>query len=281
MENIIIPRPEELEEKIEKFKIGGAIKIHLLTDFDGTLTKQFVDGEKVPSLISKLRSSDKYISSEYATKAKELYAKYHPIEEDPNLALEKKKTKMLEWWKEHYQVLIEMGMTRDILHDLVKNENANFRDGLTKLLNTTKDKNIPIVIISADGIGDAIPMFLEREGLLHDNIYTLSNQMIFDDEGKMIGVKEPVIHSMNKSEVTVRELPIYENLKNRKNVILLGNSLSDLDMIEGFSYDEIINIGFLNSGTEGDIKRYSETFDVVILGDGDMNYINELLEKIL
>lgn len=97
MDNIVVASSKELENKIEKFSKQRASSIHVLADFDQTLTKALVDGEKSPSLISILRDGN-YLTADYAAKAHELFNQYHPIEIDPNISLEEKKLKMQEWW---------------------------------------------------------------------------------------------------------------------------------------------------------------------------------------
>ena len=51
-------------------------------------------------------------------------------------------------------------------------------------------------------------------------------------------------------------------------------------MVEGFPYDNLIKIGFLNSDTEKNLEIYKKSFDVVIPNDGDLNFVNNLLEEI-
>ena len=76
-------------------------------------------------------------------------------------------------------------------------------------------------------------------------------------------------------------MPIYEDLAKRKNVLLLVDVLEDVDMIEGFEYDNLIKIGFLNEKVDDDLKYFKKAFDVVITNDGDFSYVNGLLQKIL
>ena len=52
-------------------------------------------------------------------------------------------------------------------------------------------------------------------------------------------------------------------------------------MANGFKYDNLIKIGFLNDKEEENIEYYKDIFDVVITGDGDMGYINDLLKEII
>jgi len=57
--------------------------------------------------------------------------------------------------------------------------------------------------------------------------------------------------------------------------------IGDLGMTEGLEHDTIIRVGFLNHDGEGALKKFSESFDIVILNDGTMDYVNELLKKVL
>jgi len=88
MEDIIIS--QNIQDTINTFKKQGVDKLHVLADFDQTLTKSFINGKHVPSIISILRDNN-YLTPDYPDKAKALYAKYHPIEIDPNVSLEEKR----------------------------------------------------------------------------------------------------------------------------------------------------------------------------------------------
>ena len=78
-ENVIITNKEKFNRLEETFKKEGIDKIHILSDFDRTLTYCFVNSERRPSLISILRDED-YISDGYTKEAKELYHFYEKIE---------------------------------------------------------------------------------------------------------------------------------------------------------------------------------------------------------
>ena len=51
-------------------------------------------------------------------------------------------------------------------------------------------------------------------------------------------------------------------------------------MIRGFEYDNLIKIGFFNYSDEENLDDYKKAYDVLILNDGNMDYINNLLKKI-
>jgi 5'-nucleotidase len=95
MENVIIVNEQNLKEKIKKFQDGGLDRIQVVSDFDKTLTKFVVNGEKTRSVISILRDEN-YLTSEYSDRAKALFNMYHPFEIDLTMDLEARKEKMLE-----------------------------------------------------------------------------------------------------------------------------------------------------------------------------------------
>jgi 5'-nucleotidase len=279
-ENIIIPNPENLEKTQDKIISEGAENFHVLADFDRTLTKAFVNGEKTPSIISVLRNEN-YLSEEYSLKAKELANYYHPIEIDSALSIKVKKKKMQEWWEKHFDLLIKSGLNKNNIKRVIEEGKIEFREGISEMLDSLHEKNIPLIIISSSGIGDLIPMYFEKQEKLYKNIHIITNMYKWDSKGNAIDVKKPIIHVFNKDETVLEEIPeIYKEIKDRKNVLLLGDSLGDLGMIEGFEYKNIIKIGFLNEEIEKNMKSYKNNFDMIITNDSDANYINEFIKKI-
>ena len=273
---VIIADEKSLEEKKKKILKAGAGKFHVLADFDRTLTKAFFNGKKVNTIISHLRNGN-YLTEDYAKKAHELFDKYHPIEIATDVSDKEKSKKMNEWWNAHFDLLIKSGLNKSDLKKVVNDESLEFRDGVLEFLKFLKEKNIPLVILSSSGLGDTISMYLEKEGILYNNIHIISNFYKWDEKGNAIGVHEPIIHVMNKSEISVKSLPIYHELLKRKNVLLIGDGLGDLGMIEGFDYDNLVSVGFLNENVEDNLAKYKKDFDVVIVDDGNFDYVNKFI----
>ncbi|MFA5012980.1 MAG: hypothetical protein WC520_00230 [Candidatus Paceibacterota bacterium] len=280
-ENIIIVNPEELAKKKQLIKEAGAGALHILTDFDKTLTKTYVNGKIFPSVISILRDNE-YLSKSYSVKAQELYNKYRPIEIDPDISYEEKKAVMHEWWMAHFDLLIKAGLNKSHLAQAAESGSILFRHGMGEFFGILKTKNIPVVIMSSSGLGgETIYMLLEKINSLSDNVHIISNTFEWDDDGNLLAVKEPIIHSLSKKELTVKDYPVFERIKNRKNVILIGDNLEDVDMIEGFDYENLISIGFLNENVEANLEKYKKYYDVIILDDAPMDYINDLIKEVL
>ncbi len=268
-------------DSLKKFFIkGGAEKIHVLGDFDKTLTRAFADGQKAHTIIAQVRQGN-YLTKDYSSRAHALFEKYHPTEIDPKIPLDEKKEKMHEWWKTHFELLVECGFDKKTINKIISMRGLKFRDGALDFFDYLHNKDIPLVIISA-AMGDMIIEYLKQENRFYDNVGIIANFYQWDKKGKAEKIKEPMIHSMNKDETMVSDFPeIYQKIKNRKNVILLGDSLEDPDMVTGFDYSNLIRIGFLNEDVENNLEFYKKKYDVILTGDQDFSFVNNLLEELV
>jgi len=279
--NVIIVNPEEFEKTKKEISRQGKEKLHVLADFDRTLTYSFVKGEEVPSMIFILRKEN-YLTEDYSEKAHALFDKYHPIEINPEIPLEEKKKAMIEWWKSHFDLLIKCKLNKKDLEKAVTSEKIKLRDGASEFFDILHKNSIPLIILSSSGLGgDAISMYLENKGKLYDNMHIISNSYVWDKDGYAKGVKEPIIHSMNKAEISIKNYPAYKKIKDRKNVLLLGDNIEDIGMVEGFDYDNLIKIAFLNQDIEKNLDLYKKNYDIIILNDSDMEYVNKILKELI
>lgn len=278
---IVISNKERLEKTVEAMKKDGADKLHVLADFDRTLTTAFVDGKSVRSLISVLYEGN-YLTPDYAEKGQALANKYHPIEIDPNVPFEEKWAAMDSWWREHSKLLIESGLNRDVIKKAVVESKVTLRDGYNEVADLLHTYNIPLVVMSASGLGsEGITQYLKQSGKLYTNVHLVCNEYEWDNTGGAVSLREPIIHALNKYETAIQGYPAFDAVRERKNVILLGDGVDDVGMVQGFEYDNLITIGFLNDKVEENLERYQKAFDVVITGDGSMKYVSQLLKKIV
>lgn len=258
-----------------------ASQLHLLADFDKTLTKAYTDWKDTGSLISILRNGN-YLSQQYTKAAQEYYAHYSVIERSLDLPLEEKTSAMQEWREKHLQLFVDEGLQKKHIYQAMQSDIVTFREGYQKFFDQLSSYGIPLVILSAGGLGIlSIQKFFENHHLLSENIHIVGNDFIRNDAGVAIGFKEPIIHSLNKSETVMKIFPFYEEIVERKNVILLGDNLGDVQMIEGFSYQNLLKIWFLNKDIEQQQMAYMDAYDIVIFGDGDLSKVNEILSQIV
>lgn len=278
---IVMPNPKQLEETIARMKQDGPDKLHILADFDRTLAYASVKGEKTPSFMAVLRDGT-YLSPEYANQSKALFDYYHPLEVDPTISRTEKKQLMEEWYGKHFDLLKQYGLSRQDIERLVQSEKLQLRANSADFFQLLHQHHVPLIIMSGSGLGgDAISLYLKQRHRLISEIHIISNNLIWNEEGKMIGVKKPFIHPLNKDETILKDFPFYPTIKERKNVILLGDDLHDVEMIEGFDYDNLIKIGFLNERWEELLPAYKQNYDLIILGDQGMEKVNEILEQVI
>ncbi|KAL5999266.1 hypothetical protein ACLOJK_040716 [Asimina triloba] len=121
------------------------------------------------------------------------------------------------------------------------------------------ERDVPVLIFSA-GLADIIEEVLRQK--LHrsfKNVRIVSNRMVFNDDGRLVGFKGKTIHVLNKNEHALEmAAPVHDHLgdddgtaddtasvKKRTNVLLLGDHLGDLGMSDGLNYENRIAVGFL------------------------------------
>ena len=61
----------------------------------------------------------------------------------------------------------------------------------------------------------------------------------------------------------------------------MGDSLGDLKMVGQIPYNEIIRIGFLGENIDESLKDYKKNFDIILLGDGTLEFANTLVREII
>jgi 5'-nucleotidase len=277
-EKIVISDRKEFENKVLALAKGGAKALHVVSDFDRTLTKEFNNKNRINTVMAQLREGN-YLAPGYAAKSYALHDKYYPIEKDPSIPLEEKKGKMLEWWSTHIKLIAESGMNRGVMEDIIRKKKIVLRDGAGEFFGLLNEKKVPVLILSA-ALGDFIEELLESEGRLYKNVHVISNFFSFDEKDNVTGYNGKVVHCLNKSEMQIGQTPHYGKISERKNIILLGDSTDDLDMVKGIKCDTLLKIGFLNADVEKSLEAYKKAFDVVICNDGSMGFVNKLLKEI-
>lgn len=282
MNEIIYSQWQKYIDQLQvKFSIEGGWWLHILADFDRTLTKNFVKWKEKPSLVSVLRS-EWILGEEYSQKAYKLYDTYHPIEVSPDASVAEKKQAMNIWWRTHMQLIVDAGLKKEHIQQAISAGIIEFREGIPELLGFLKEHNIPLVIISANAIGtDSIRSFLKIHHLDFDNIQIISNEFEWDDTGSAVWYNKNVIHTFNKDETVLENFPsIYNKIQERKNVILLWDSLWDPWMVKWFDTKNILKVWFLNKNKDTLEESYKKLYDVLVLNDGNMDFINNFLRKI-
>lgn len=253
-------------ERISDWKDNS---IYVLTDFDRTITVG--NSESSWGILSK----SNMVPREYVEERQMFFDYYRPFETDETLDYETKNRLMNEWWNKHIGLFIKYQLSEEVIMLAAKNLSVmSFREGAREFLENMRDRNIPVIIISA-GIGNFIEQFLIKNNCNFDNIYIVSNFLKFEN-GVATGVSDRVIHSLNKNEVSLPD-EIKKIIGNRKNIILLGDSIADIKMAREDARKDALKIGFLEERVDENRPHYEEQFDVVCTNNTGYNELSQKL----
>eukprot|EP00760_Papus_ankaliazontas_P034474 PhM_4_TR7211/c1_g1_i1/m.89953/K01081/E3.1.3.5; 5'-nucleotidase len=273
---------EDYKKKVDTVRRRGGFRdLKIIADFDYTLSRLYDDdGERCASCFMALESLDN-IPEAVRVKAQEMKDYYFPIEIDPNVSQEDKYKAMEEWFQNAHKNLLESGVRKDDMRRAAEGVRMMLRPGVKEFAQTAATHKIPFMVFSA-GIGNIIQeVFMHNNIGATPNLHVESNWMLFDHhgDGTICGWTEPGYHVMNKDARNLQKAPYFEDSEHRRSVLLLGDSLSDLKMSNGASYDTQISIGFLNEKVEERMASYMDKFDVVITPpDVSYDFVNELVE---
>ena len=277
MKNVFIKDKRRFAAKLDALEKGGAESLHIITDFDRTLTKDKPETGKSGNSYELMNAC--VDNPDFLRKIQSLFEYYYQIEISPSMSIQKKISYMEEWWEKYWNLTIEYGITRQKLLDGVKRTRADFRIGFEELLGLLHEKEIPLLIFSA-GSGDLIVFYLEMMRMMTPNVHIVSNFYKFGRNGEAKGYNRPLIHTFNKNEKQVKSEAYEKKIEKRKNVILLGDSIGDVTMASGLSHECILKIGFLSSSNEKRLEEYSEHFDMLIRDDGSLEHVNEIIRAV-
>jgi len=275
-----IDNKECVIKKLMKIIEDGENNLRFIVDFDYTLTRAHKNGTPVDCSWGVFENYHE-LPQKYHENVKLVKDKYYPIEIDLSISLEEKIPLMIEWYKEANRLLSESEVNISWFPKMVAESNCELRDGAILLLNALNEAKIPVLVMSA-GLGDLIEAILSHYGVLHSNTNLVSNFLEFDINGIVTGLRhgEEVIHMFNKSKIVQSKSEGTEYAE-RKNVVLLGDSLGDLQMADGVKDPEVVlSIGFLNKNISSSLETYKQNYDVVLVDDQTMDFANALLSDI-
>ncbi len=279
MKKIIYSDEKNVQKIISKINEKWKNDVYVLADFDRTLTYSIIDWEKKPSLISVIRNNPKYLWKEYSKKANELFDFYHPIEIDHSLSIEEKSKEMTKWWQAHLDLLVKSRLNINHIDEIVNSWIIKLRYWVIKFLNFLDKNNIPLIILSANWLWwDSIIDYLKYNDLYTKNIEIVSNKFEFDEKWYATWYKKNVIHVFNKWKIAFDDFPeAKEKIENKKNIILLWDSLWDPHMADWAIYENLLKIWFYNENNNKNINHFLEKYDVLLTGDSDGEFLNNIL----
>jgi HAD superfamily hydrolase (TIGR01544 family) len=211
--------------------------------------------------------------------------KYLPIEHDTKLTKEQKLPYMIEWWTKSLELTVATQINRDDISEIVRNSATHLKEGCQWFFYTLERYDVPLLIFSA-GLGNIIQEWLLHQCGSFKNMKIISNYMSFDKQSNKInGFAGGLIHIFNKNEGVLIDTEYAKLIENRPNIILLGDSLGDVDMAAGVpTMNNIIKIGFLNeynSSKKDLLAKFMDAYDIVTINDNSFNVPNAILRSII
>lgn len=279
-DSVRIKNPQRVEEIICGLIKGGAAKLQIITDFDMTLSRFSYQGRRCPTCHNVIDNC-RLVTDECQKKLLQLKEKYYSIEVDPNLTVEQKYPFMVEWYTKSHGLLVEQGIPRDKLREIVAESDVMLKEGYQNFFDKLKQHKIPVFIFSA-GIGDVLEEVIRQAGVYHPNVKVVSNFMDFDENGVLKGFKGELIHVFNKHDGALKNTEYFNQLKDNSNIILLGDSQGDLRMADGVAnVENILKIGYLNDRVDELLEKYMDSYDIVLVKEESLELANSILQKIL
>lgn len=275
-----VGRLDDVLEKILAFHESANESLHVVADFDFTLTSCHNGTTKGGSTFCALESHPQ-LSNSFREKLNVLRGRYAPIDADPSIGKEEKKRLVTEWNDNAIQLYISEKLTKQTINNAIRKANIQFRDGIKDLLDILKTEGVPTLILSA-GLGDTIDSMLSEQNIFHDNVTVLSNYLTFDEHSLISGISKPLITTATKVDVGEMFPAYFESAQKRSNLILLGDRIEDLNAGLCFKgIDRTLSIGFLNEKADTQLKLYKEKYDIVLLGDPDLTLVIDILRIVI
>jgi len=254
----------------------------VITDFDATVTKHHVNGTRCLSSSGVLNRSPLLPPDNKAAFIR-LFEKYYPIEICLEMSEEEKFGHMVDWYKQARANMMSCGIKEDMIKKSIELSTIQLRDNVQDTFRMLHRHQIPVLVFSA-GIGNVIEELLRKYGILYPNVEIISNFMEFNaKDGALLGYKDLMVHPLNKNEAVLGdENKYFMDLSHRDNAILMGDHTSDVQMSRGMPHtDSILKIGFLNDKISERLSRFMDVFDIVLIDDQSMDFVNQLLRVLL
>lgn len=251
--------------KINEFKNLKDDDYYVITDFDRTLTTR--ESEPTMGIIPQ------FLGGKCLEERTRIFNYYRPIELDYTLDDEEKCKIMKEWAKKSFTLLSEY-ITNERIENSLQNSNIWLRDGTKEFLEEMKNKDIPVIIMSS-GIGNIVKAFLEKEKCLFNNTIIVSNFFKFNNEEAYIDVNEIMATSNKEYERIPKN--IREKLDKKNKLILLGDLVEDIKMINKENLENTLTIGFLDENIEQNLEKYNNNFDIVLTENSNFKDVKNIL----
>ncbi|XP_059353116.1 cytosolic 5'-nucleotidase 3-like [Daphnia carinata] len=274
---------KKIQQKIQHLIKGKTEKLQVIADFDFTLTKFHIGGQKSLSTYGVMESYSSW-PREFKEAIHILKSNYYEIDNDPLKSIGEKIPLLLVLLREAFGIMQCSGLQESNFKFMVEENSLQLREGVLDFFEELHKSSVPFLIMSA-GLGNIILQVLKKHGLLKRNLKIVANHVKYRHDATEIvdEVAGRLVHPYDKGDISLCLSDSYfKNLSHCKNIILLGDSLGDLDMSCGAtSANTILSIGFLNEKIEESLESYMEHYDIVLTDDQTFDIPNYLIKLVV
>jgi len=245
------------------YKFVSPEKLLVITDFDATLTTG--DSDQCHDLVGFSKLLSKAFRDDFAPL----------LDWSTNTDIDG-----VEWWDRAHSYMVKHGMPpRQLIPRLVRESKMIPRPGALDMLKRLEDLGIPCLIVSA-GLSDVIEEFLRQHGALSENITVCSNRLNYAGDSTPKSVSPtPPITSFTKEYAYSSASSFFAQHSARRNLVIMGDSITDVDPAVNVPHDHCLSIGFLNSRPDG--VPHAKAFDAIVMGnEGSLLPLADLLDEI-
>lgn len=260
----------KIKDGLEKKLVGiNKNNFYVVADFDKTITSK--NSNTTFSLFSK----SGFYPKEYLEDRNRNYEHYRPLELNPDIDNKEKEKIVKEWQEASYKLMLKYKVRESDIKKILSNKDAlTLRHGAISFIKKLNKNNIPLIICSA-GVGNFIIELLKLHECYSDNIFVHSNMLKFKDDVIYDSIDE-IIHSMNKNNIVLPN-DLLSKLRDKKYGLVIGDQLTDLEIIDNLPKQETISFGFLESNVEEQESMFYKDFDVVLKENEGFDMISKTL----
>ena len=142
-----------------------------------------------------------------------------------------------------------------------------------------RGSQVPVIIVSA-GVSDVIEEFLRQHGALSENVTICSNRLNYEADSSPKSVSpDPPITSFTKAYAYKSASSFFQQHSDRRALLVMGDSVTDVDACENVPSDFVLSIGFINS--RQDAAAHAQAFDAVVQhSNGSLAPVSEIIDEI-
>ena len=271
-EGLVAGDTAQLQTKIADFIGAAASGVHMVFDFDRTLTIRNAETQDDITTWHILREHLPEVAKQ---QYQNLYEKYRVLEIEDTMTVDD----AAEWWSAILDLFVENKLDLGLVEqDFLAR--ASIRPAVAELFSLCEASNIPTIVMSA-GIRDVIDIWNKTYSV--NPSLVLSTALKLDDDNKITGwYKDTLIHVLNKSEADHPELNAIR--LDRPKAIIVGDSINDADMALGDC--DVLRVRILDPRPDEVVDKNSERqktfkrFDALI-ESGSMKPLVDLIQMII